>query len=110
MLDLEGKGNFLTTYINIWVTEFLFLFYHAYSVGQSEVKTPDKCYQALMSHIFFSLFKWGSTPDGKCCVGAGNCKARPDSGDTLLHKSLNKEQMPRDLLTNSVTLTVLALL
>lgn len=61
-----------------------------------------------MSHIFFSHFEWGSSPDGKCCVRAENCKARPDSGDTLLHKSLNKEQMPRDFLSNSVTLTVLA--
>lgn len=62
-------------------------------------KPPDKCYQALMSHIFFSHFEWECTPDGKCCV---------DSGDTLLHKSLNKEQMPGDFLTHSATLTVLA--
>lgn len=72
--------------------------------ARSENSVINKCYHALVSHIFFSHIKWGSTPDDKCCVRAGNCKAWPGSGDTLLHKSLNKEQMSRDFLTNSVNI------
>lgn len=110
MLDLEGKGKFLKhlyKYLCHWIS-FLVLFCLQCVTARSENPLINKCHQALMSHIFFSHLEWGSTPDGKCCVCAGNCKAWPDSGDTLLHQSLNKEQMLRDFLSNSVTLTVLA--
>lgn len=110
MLDLDGKGKFLNhlhRYLGYWIS-FLALLCLQCVTARSENPLINKCYQAVMSHIFFSLFQWGSAPDGKCCVNAGSHKAWPDSGDTLLHKSLNKEQVPRDFLTHSVTSTVLA--
>lgn len=105
MLDLKGKGKFLNNlykYLCYFISCLVLFFLHCVT-ARSETPLINKCYQALMSHIFFSHLEWGSTPDGKCCVHAGNCKARPDSGDTLLHQPLSKEQMPRDFLTNSVT-------
>lgn len=71
----------------------------------SETPLLNKCYQALVSHIFFSHIEWESTPDGKCCVHAGDCQAWPHSGGHIMDKELlTKQQMARDFLNNTVTI------
>jgi len=65
----------------------------------SENPLLNKCYQALVSHIFFSDIEWESTPDGNCCAHAGVCQAWSDFWGHILDKQqLTKQQLPRDFL------------